>query len=488
MTDNFASHTVRRLLVVLSGRPLSDIATTTLLQSKRKEMIEAPSWKTPSTIEQSSSRTVPDSFQVALDEMVSGTIAGLDTNYLRALATHPTGNPVLQLLIELEFSRTGKHKARDEASLFRRLLPDDPLTEDTESASFVKGLLYDPVGSRLLETIVQFAPGKVFKVLYRFLFRENLSKFVRNDVAGFVVSRTLERLSHDDLQQAVDQLCPQIPLLVERSRISIIKVLIERCHIRQVNTQTITNALRLAYGEPETSILFKMLKPGSSDIDGMSRDRKAQLEAQDSDKLHGSLIAQAMLSLPGPLRDMVMTNILAMDGSSLMSIAKDKTATHVLQNALTCQGQPKGIRRKIIQKLVGSMTELALDPIASHVVDACWTATEDLIFVREGIADELQQDETVLRESFSARAVWRNWMMDSYKRRRIDWISKMKGQSRAQEPVDPTAKRSAAPAEKSAIEAARERFAASMAVRRSTNMAGSTRTISNHVYATSTKT
>ena len=451
-------------------------------------MIDVPNWKVSATAEQSNSRTVPESFQIALDEMVTGTLAGLNTSYLRALAMHPTGNPVLQLLIELEFLRSGKSKARDEASLFRILLPDDPFTEGTESASFVKGLLYDPVGSRLLETIVQFAPGKVFKVLYRSLFRENLANFVRNDIAGFVVSRILERLSHDDLQQAVDQICPQISLLIDRSRTSMIKVLIERCHIRQVNTQAIADALRLAYGEPETSMLFKMLKPGSSDIGHISRDRKAQLDAQDSDKLHGSLIAQAMLSVPGPLRDMVMTNILAMDTPSLMLMAKDKTATHVLQNALTCRGQPKLLRRKIVQKLVGHMTELALDPIGSHVVDTCYTATEDLIFIREGIADELQQDELVLRESFSGRAVWRNWMIDMYKRRRTDWISKTKGVSQAQEPGDWTAKGPAAGAEKSAIELARERFAASKAVRQSIGMAGSTGTTRTHAYAKGAKT
>ena len=459
MTDNFASHTLRVLLVVLSGQPLKSIATTSLLRSKKKERIEITGRKNESKDEETAYRTVPESFQAALDEMILGTIAGLDTTYLQALATHPTGNPVLQLLVELEFSRSGKSKAREENSLFRRLLPDDPPTEGTQSASFVKDLLYDPVGSRLLETIVQFAPGKVFKTLYRSSFRENIGKRVRNDIAGFVVGRILERLSHDDLQHAVGQICEHIHLLIERQRTSIIKTMIERCQVREIDTQTIADALTTAYGENGASVLVNMTRLSKDDTQAMAPERKSLVEAQDAGKLHGSLLAQAMLLTTGPLRDTICNSMTAMNISTLLLMAKDKTATHVLQAALTCEGQTKAFRRKIIQQFFGHIPELALDAIASHVVDSFWTATEDLLFVREHIAEDLLLNEANLRESFSGRAVWRNWMMDLYKRRRVEWISKAKGTQDAEvasvnpKPRDGTLA-------KSGIELARERFAA----------------------------
>ena len=459
MTDNFASHTLRVLLIVLSGQPLRSTATTSLLRSKKKEKIDITGRRTESKGEEMVYRTVPGSFQAALDEMILATIAGLDTTYLHALATHPTGNPVLQLLIELEFSRSGKTKAREENSLFRRLLPDDPPMEDTQSASFVKGLLYDPVGSRLLETIVQFAPGKVFKTLYKSLFRDNIGNLVRNDIAGFVVGRILERLSHDDLQYAVKQICQHAPLLIERQRTSIIKIMIERCQVREVDTQAIADTIATAYGENGASLLVNMVRLSKDDTQAMAPERKSQVEAQDSGKLHGSLLAQAMVVVTGPLQDMICNSITAMDSSTLLLIAKDRTATHVLQAALTCEGQTKAFRRKIIQQFYGHIPELALDAIASHVVDVFWTATEDLLFVRERVADDLLQNEASLRESYSGRAIWRNWMMDLYKRRRVDWISKAKGIQDA-EVADANAKSRKETKVKSGIELARERFAA----------------------------
>ena len=472
ITDKFASHTLRVLLVVLSGRPLSGTATTSLLQSKKKESVDVTATTTALQVEAAGSRTVPESFSIALDDVISRTIAGLNTTYLQALATHPTGNPVLQLLLELEFSRSGKSKAHYDSSIFRKLVPDGPLLEGTNSASFIKGLLYDPVGSRLLETIVQYAPGKQFKVLYKAMFHESLRNLVKNDLASYVVIRILERLSHDDLQHAVAQICPQIPLLIERSRTSIIKILIERCHVRQVDTQPITDAIKAGCNGSDPKEFFSMLKIGNGGTEGMSQARKSRIEAQDSGRLHASLMVQAMVNAPGPLRDLVMCNILSMNDLSLLAMAQDRAATHVLQGALSCDGQTKPVRRKLVQHFIGHVEELALDPIASHVVDALWQATEDLFFIRETIAEELQRSETALRDSFSGRAVWRNWRMDLFKRRRVDWIAEAKGTRREGEAMigkgSGTERRTA----KSALELARERFTAAKAGRGITGRPG----------------
>ena len=94
------------------------------------------------------SRIVPEAFHAAVEKIISGTVAGLDTTFLRALTTQPVGNPVLQLLLELELSSSGKKKAKEPSSLFRKLLPEDSSEEDSNS-SFINSLAYDTVGSRL---------------------------------------------------------------------------------------------------------------------------------------------------------------------------------------------------------------------------------------------------------------------------------------------------------------------------------------------------
>jgi nucleolar protein 9 len=466
MTDSFASHAFRVLLIVLSGRPLSDSATNSLLKSKKKEKVEITNVDSKQK-EVLTQRAVPDSFTGALDKMVSGTISGLETNYIRALATQALANPVLQLLLELEFARFGKQKAKDTNSLFRRLIPDDPPAEGTESATFIRGLLYDPVGSRLLETIMQHAPGKAFKAIYKAIFRENLKVMIKNEIAGFVVIKTLERLSRENLQHALDQIAPEIPGMIERGRTSIIKTLIEQCQLREVNTKQIADQFKDAYGASGQVMLERMLKYATEEANGIAEERKAQIEAQDNTKLHGSLLAQAMLQAPGPLRAMIMDSLLAVNKETLVAIAKDRTATHVLQASLAYSSETKVYRRKTVQNLLGYVAPLALDSIGSHVVDSLWNATKDVFFLRERIAEELANSESEVRDSYPGRAVWRNWMMDNYKRRRVDWIAKAKAEdeSAEQQNAPSPAKKGANPATsgKSALQLAREKFAAGAA-------------------------
>ena len=461
MTDQFASHALRVLLIVLSGQPLAKTATTSLLQSKKKEKIDVTGLTKSSDLGLQA-RTVPDSFQEAVDKVFSGMVTGLDTTYVRALATHPVGNPVLQLLIELELSQSGKKKAKDTDSLFRKLLPDDPPEEGTDSASFINGLLYDAVGSRLLETIIRCAPGRTFKPIYRSLFKERLGSLARNEIAGFVVIRVLERLGKEDLEEAVMQICPQTGTLIERSRITVIKTIIERCAFRGLDTKPIADVLVEAYGNEPSARLSKLLKLSITGNEAMSKERQLQVEAKDGAKLHGSLLAQAMLEVPGPLRELISESLLAMDTSTLVVMAKDRTATHVVQRSLTCSGQGNIFCRKMLQKFLGHIADLAVDAVASHVVDVFWTASEGLLFIRERMAEELLRKETALKESYPGRAVWRNWMMDLYKRRKSEWTSKAKG---AHEKPDQSSKlgMQSQVIPKSGIELARERFAASKA-------------------------
>ena len=198
ITDSFASHTLRVLLLVLSGLPLSDTYTKSLYQSRKKENISVFTQTTDKNESNMVVRTVPDSFHDAINKMISSFVVGLGTAYVQDLATHPVGNPILQLLLQLELSTLGKQKANHNNSLFRKLIPEEQDGEITGSSDFIRSLAYDIVGSRLLEVIVKFAPGKFFKLLYRAVFRDEIHIFAKNDVAVFVVIKVLDRLNQED--------------------------------------------------------------------------------------------------------------------------------------------------------------------------------------------------------------------------------------------------------------------------------------------------
>ncbi|KZF22328.1 ARM repeat-containing protein [Xylona heveae TC161] len=494
--DRFASHTIRVLLVVLSGKPLMKRSTTSVVQSRKKENITVTGMPGKPTDLELDERSVPESFTAALDKMIKDTIAGLDTNHLRALATHPTGNPVLQLLLELELSqKPGSRKQKvDEQYLFKKLLPDDLSEENTDSTMFFNSMIYDPLGSRVLEAIIRVAPGKTFKAIYRHLLKERIGSLARNDIAGFVAMRALERLSKEDLQDALQSILPQIPSLVERSRTTVIRTLVERCGVRGADTKALANALKESYGGDGDDVdpaerLAKMLK-----LDLLSKkdaNGNANLTAEEkAQQLHGSLLAQAMLNVPhgGPLSEFVQAGLLVLASSSspsssqdadadassnsentFIKICEDPVLSRVVQQAFnpsnpsspdpssssnpsfnpsnpsssnypssstggssagtsTSSTADTAFRRKLLPKFYTHIAPLACTSAGSHVIDSLWPGSRGLPFIRDQIAAELARDEPVLRESFFGRAVWRNWMMDMYKRRRGDWVALARAQ------------------------------------------------------------
>lgn len=429
LTERFASHVVRVLMIVLSGEPLDNDSITSVLASRKKEKVEAIG-ATPK-LASTEQRVVPKSFLIALSEMITAAISTLETTYLRALATHPTGNPVLQLLLRLELTRLGKAKAKDENAVLRKLLPDEDLEQESDSAKFIQGIIYDVTGSRLVEIIVQYVPGKTFKKLYRNVLKDRMGSLAKNDTASYVAIKILERLSKEDLEAARDQILPELPALAARYRVNVIRALVDRCNVRGVETASLLSSLKEAYGEEAAGRLPKILKLDSApDLDKstqLTKDGKPspRNNARTVD-LHGSLLAQSMLQTSG-ICEFIHESLLAMPSDLLILLAKDPTASRIIQLAVTSGTSSVSFRRKLIPAFFGHMSELAIDPAGSHFADALWDGTAGSHFMKERIAKELQEHETALRESRYGRSVWKNWSMDLYQRRFYDWQAAAKG-------------------------------------------------------------
>ena len=458
MTDQFGSHTLRMLLLVLSGRPLGGSTTMSMLQSKNKEKVTAGYRNDEAAANKLKYRAVPSSFADVLGKVKGNMIGCLETNMLRTLTTQRLVSPVLRLLLEIELAERSKL----EGSLLYKLIPDLPLAADSPSAAFIQGLLYDPIGSHMLETIVQHAPAKVFKSLYGAVIEPQLRTIGRNDIASFVLIKAIERLGAADLQNAVESIATEVPELLEQSRISLVRCLLERCKTRKVDCDPVASGMKDHYGPPGPNFLPSMLRLTATDQSAESSlDTKAAEASQTTSRTHSSLLAQAMLELDGPPREMIVESLLAAEPHALLMLAKDRSATHIVQAALVRNHPPQSFRRKLITKFLGLVLPMTVDPIASHVVDVLWTATSDLHFLRDKIAEEMAGAETEIKDSFSGKVVWRNWELDLYKRRKAAWIAKKRTAEEEDSANTHQAHRPKGqdPKAKTALELARERFA-----------------------------
>ncbi|KAI1609179.1 armadillo-type protein [Exophiala viscosa] len=454
LTDRFASHTVRVLFLILSGESLDDESTKTILASKKKEKLEAPI--TTGKDSSQSKRRVPKSFRQALTNLIQSTVSSVDATYLRALATHPTGNPVLQLLLRLELTLNGKNQQAGDMSLFKKLLPDEDLEDDSESSKFIVGLLYDPVGSHLVEILVLSLSGKIFKKLYKNVLKPRLTNMVKNEIASYVAIKVLERLGKDDLSEAKDEISPELPLLVSRRRLGLIKVLVERFTIRGVEVADVTDALSIGFGPYKATWLSKLLSFEPSKQPASSEDDSSAKRASPPQKtdVHGSLLAQAMLQNP-KMCQVVQDSLLEVEIDTLVQMCQNAIASRVIQAALVPSQSNVQFRRPFVPRFYGHIATLAQNASGSYVVDALWAATDGLHFMKESVANELAHNASHIRESQSGRTVLHNWELDMYQRRPAEWRALAKGQDKAddevpQDDVRPERK-------KTGIELARER-------------------------------
>jgi nucleolar protein 9 len=441
LTDRYASHVLRILLLVLSGEPIDTASTKHLLQSKRKETNAVAGAQFANVQSLDKKRSIPDSFSEALEKIISDSIVGLDTEKLRGLALHPNGNPTLQLLLRLELSHFGKQRAKSETSIIRTLLPDDPITADSGSAVFINSMVYDQVGSHLVERIIESAPGKMFKTLYAQFFKDKLATLARNETAGFVVCRILERLGHDNLLEAHEILVPTLTSLLQKGRTMVVRTLIERCTVRDIDTQAIAVQIDATWHGPDGFEVRELLKFGKGEktdtgtphdsVQGSATETPKDVFSRSAEplKTHFNILAQAMLLVPGSLSSLVLDSLVTLDPDTLLNMSRDHIVSRTIQAALTSRNASMITTRKLIQHFYGHMGEMAVDAAASHVVDCIWEGTHGLAFIRERIAEELAENEAQLRDSSCGRAVWKNWKMDLYKRRRQDWVRQSKAKA-----------------------------------------------------------
>jgi hypothetical protein len=429
VTDPFASHSLRVLLIVLSGKPPDDASVISARSGETHDHMNA-SRQQSSIGKQPQWRTVPTSFRDTVQKTTASIIGGLDTHYLRTLTTNTLASKILQLLIELEFNPSSNARPSEAETLYERLVPEESPTEETEAGRFLKGLLYDQVGSHLLELIVRCAPGKIFKRLYRSFFQPQTATMAKNDIASFVLVRVIERLNADDLRRTVEDLGPEMPMLLSRQRHAVVRALIERCRIRSLDVQPLVYAMEQRYADPGPETLLQLLQPEfaatqpDSQIIEPSRNRTANQH-------HARLLACSMLGFTDAAQIYLLACLSKTPPPTLLQLALDRHTTFVIQTALTHLSTPLPSRRSLAQSLAPHAPQLAADFVGSYVVAALWMATDGpLFFLKERIIQHLADHEQTVRSTPSGRGVWRNWRVEVWRRDKREWVLKSREMER----------------------------------------------------------
>lgn len=236
LQDPFASHVLRVLLLLLSGRPTAESPVTQFsqnnasLRSKRSAKFRAKETAvhaaTPMARKDGHDKyPVPETFTSALHEVSTAATRGVGPNEVRAMAISPVASPVLQLLLTIEAENPistskGDHSLSDIVLDGMSTLDDKDECAELQRSDHLEALLRDPIGSHLLERVTSVCPVSVLRLFWQTYIKGRVAKLGVHPIANFVVSRVVRRLDaeedNNDLADAISEIAQAGEKLVSK--------------------------------------------------------------------------------------------------------------------------------------------------------------------------------------------------------------------------------------------------------------------------------
>ncbi|RDB20532.1 Nucleolar protein 9 [Hypsizygus marmoreus] len=460
--DPFASHVIRALLLLLSPNlSSSDENAQTALRSKKSAAWKARQgpMKSVFTDEKGKGKEVPlkstpPEFRELARRFVEILRADLGENEVRALAANKVACPGLQMLLEVE----ADHGMADEpGSLMDRVTVgiisacrDNPDAE-LEPSDYLNTLLRDPTSSHLLETIVMRSPEKAFGVLWSTYFKGKLGRLANHPVANFVLAKAMERVTAKQLSEACVELEDSWGKMIRASRTGVLRAVIDRSTVLSASEQNIAEAVYSAFdlvSEEDHNLLVPCvlhllpLKEYKAAVVASSAP-KAQPEHPRKhgqqgasnggleQKVQGAILLQALLRLPDPHNQIVLTSLASLSIEERIKIAHNANGSRVYDVLLESPTVPSKSKRQFVMDFIGHYHLLVDNRIGSRVGDRCWSYADT--YLKEKIARSLFSHEQFLAGSYYGKFFARNLNLYLLQRRPDEWKTMQADRKRLQD-------------------------------------------------------
>lgn len=428
----YASHVVRLIILILSGKelPSSTMSNSTLRSKKSKVARKMIDLKDNEDFNRAFQ--VPPSFKSELRKVVAEVSSNLNVETARSLAIHKIASPVLQLIIKVEgiYDR--------ERAVWHLLFKGEKDTKDAREEAFVEYLLSDSVGSHFLEAVIKNDGTRIKYVerLYKLYMKERISILAKRATTGvYIIQALLLKLKASEVEYIMDQIIPDISTLIsvsENQNIDLGKSIIEASQKRfNYGKDTLVKELFTKFApsfnidEPDnttTEFFENVLQLNSSTL-GNTRD-----DWPTAEERRRALFLEKLLEYDYTFVVCVWYNCMALSGEKFMQMCFHGVFCHVIEKALVVQPvsvrETKEInisRKKFLNIFMGKMADLACNAYGSHIVDKLWDFTVLLPMYKDRIGSELTAASHIVKESTYGKLVWRNWSMELFCRKKYDW-------------------------------------------------------------------
>lgn len=436
LQHQYASHVMRMIILVVSGKelPASTMANSVLRSKKSKvarKMIEIKE-----SAEFNRAFEVPPLFRDELRVIVQAVAKNLTTTSARELAISKIASPVMQLVLRVEGMVD-----RDRA-LWHLIFKGEKDEKDSREESFVEYLLSDAVGLHFLEALIRQdgARMKYIERLYFLYMKDRILKLARRSTTGvYIVQALLLKLRPGQVEFILDQLVPELAALISISENqnvdlarSVIDASIGRGNYRR---DELIEQLFLKFApnyDPElpestsTELFENVLQLTGSTLGNTRGDWPTAEERRRA------LFLQKLLEYDYSFVVCVWLNCLALPLQRFVAMGTHGVFSHVLEKALVVQPEePQHVlilRKKFLNHFAGHIPTLACNSYGSHIVDRLWNFTVLLPMYKDRIGSEMMSNSKLIKESTYGRLVWKNWGMELFARKKLDWKATVRAQ------------------------------------------------------------
>ncbi|KAJ2853542.1 Nucleolar protein 9, partial [Coemansia erecta] len=429
MADEFASHILRVLMLVLSGRAIEDQNShSNTVRSKRStKFVEVKSGAQGHHPSLAKARETPDSFGSALKRLLKTSNRSMSDIVVRGFATNPVGSPVLQLMLELEAERGKSEVAGSLLDKCLMGLASDATSQNPRRDTALQMTIEDVVGSHFLQTVVKIAPSSVLQAIYESQIRGRIRAFAFHPSANFVVQSVfVNAKSQRQLKSMIEETAPIFGDLLFNHRPGVVRALVDSCIRLGAAYIEIINALYGGLGTKtleerrELINLLAFLMPYKTFINSDYDRLKFNIQ--------GSLIIQSILQFPGDSNEPVLESFFSQNPQTISLWCQDPSGSRIIESIFTSPHVSPKTKKKAMEHFGGRYAELAMDKYGSRIFEKYWAIAD--IDTKEIIIQALVKSETQLQDNHSGRFVLRNCRVEQYKRRASEWRERERGLER----------------------------------------------------------
>ncbi|XP_045193252.2 nucleolar protein 9-like [Mercenaria mercenaria] len=328
--------------------------------------------------------------------------------------TDTNGSPVIQTLllvlhkVDLDLCQRVIHKVIKASRI-----------EDTAESVNIPPVASDSVGSFLVELIVSLSSEKMYKELFKKLFKGKLLQFATHPCANFVLQKLIKNCPDTDTFLAVQEELNECMLDVLTAQYNgVLVALAATCETLQCGQEQFLQMILKCFDSENKDRQEKLVQLLAT-LTPYDNFMQASEPVLRKVNYHGSLLLQHMLRFSDT--QCLTSSLENLEPAELLTLSCDPCGSHVIDTAFQSTSVEEKTKEALLNKFKDHFITLACDKNGSRTLESIWknVSLKQKILIATCLC--IQEDR--IRSDRIGFHIHRNFALFHFKKRRKDWVS-----------------------------------------------------------------